>query len=114
MTSKTYPDWVADFETTQPQGDETFTRVWCWALAEVTNDDNPLTYYNLTIDDFMELVGKQNMKIWFHNLNFDGGFIIDWLLRRDDMGFTVDTPKPGQWSLLASFTNELYQIKVVW
>lgn len=114
MTSKTYPDWVADFETTQPQGDETFTRVWCWALAEVTNDDNPLTYYNLTIDDFMSLVSKQNMKIWFHNLNFDGGFIIDWLLRRDDMGFTVDTPKPGQWSLLASFTNELYQIKVVW
>lgn len=69
--------FTADFETTT---DELDCRVWAYALSEIGNPDNFI--YGNSIDEFMEFCAnpKRNYKIWFHNLKFDGSFIISWLL----------------------------------
>lgn len=69
--------YVADFETTTT---ETDCRVWAYAICEVGNIEN--TIIGLTIDDFMHWckTQKKNVKVFFHNLKFDGQFILYWLL----------------------------------
>lgn len=66
----------ADLETTTNPND---CRVWAWALAEVGNPDNLM--YGNSIDSLMEFCagGKENHVLYFHNLKFDGEFIIYWL-----------------------------------
>lgn len=101
---------VADFETT-PLDDDGFTRVWCWAMADVSSA--PHTTFGLSIDDFMGDIARFDSTMWFHNLNFDGGFIMDWLLR-NNYELVEEYPTKGQWTVLMSYTNNLYQIQVVW
>ena len=69
--------YTADFETTT---DEEDCRVWAYAICEIGNPDNFI--YGNNIDDFIKwcMNPKKNYKIWFHNLKFDGEYIISWLL----------------------------------
>lgn len=69
--------YTADFETTTDLED---CRVWAYALCEIGNIDNFI--YGNSIDDFMKICRdrNENKKIWFHNLKFDGAFILYWLL----------------------------------
>ena len=67
----------ADFETSTWLEDQTY--VWAFALCEIGNEDNTIIGNN--IDDFMKYVEHlPNSDIYFHNLKFDGEFIIHWLL----------------------------------
>ena len=68
--------YVADFETTTIEED---CHVWAYALCEVGNNDN--LQIGTSINDFMKWCSdqKDNPKIYFHNLKFDGQFIIYWL-----------------------------------
>lgn len=70
--------FTADFETTTDIND---CRVWAWALCEIYNTDNFIVGTN--IESFIEWCEKtkHNEKIMFHNLKFDGSFIISYLLR---------------------------------
>lgn len=70
--------FTADFETTTDPSD---CRVWAYAICEVGDTDNFI--YGNNIDDFMEFCAnpKQNYKVLFHNLKFDGDFILNWLLK---------------------------------
>ena len=69
--------FTADFETSTWQENESF--VWAFALCEIGNEDNIIIGNN--IDDFMKYVEHlPNSDIYFHNLKFDGEFIIHWLL----------------------------------
>lgn len=70
--------YVADFETTTIEED---CRVWAYAICEVGNKDNIVI--GNTIDDFMSWCRKQegNPKVYFHNLKFDGQFILYWLFQ---------------------------------
>lgn len=74
--------FVADFETTTTEFN---CYVWAYAVCEVGNKDNII--YGTNIDDFMSWCEQQknNPKVYFHNLKFDGQFIIDWLFKN---GFT--------------------------
>ena len=69
-----------DFETTTVEND---CRVWAFACSEIGNIDNFI--YGNSLDDFMKWCAdpKKNYKCYFHNLKFDGAFIIDWLLKHD-------------------------------
>ena len=69
-----------DFETTTVEND---CRVWAFACSEIGNVDNFI--YGNSLDDFMKWCAntKKNYKCYFHNLKFDGAFIIDWLLKHD-------------------------------
>ena len=68
--------FTADFETTTDEND---CRVWAFALCEIGNPENFI--YGNSLDEFMEFCAnpKENYKIYFHNIKFDGCFILDWI-----------------------------------
>lgn len=69
--------YVADFETTTRPED---CRVWAYAICEVGTED---VLIGNNIDDFMGWceTQKDNIKVYFHNLKFDGQFILHWLFK---------------------------------
>ena len=77
-------NWVADFETTSSERykKDGTTQVWACGLCEVGNPDNIVILK--TIEEFISWCEKQptNDKVYFHNLRFDGNFIIQWLLSK--------------------------------
>lgn len=68
----------ADFETTVYDGQE-FTEVW---LAGLVSLDYKEEFIVKTIDDFIIILSllEDGSIVYFHNLSFDGSFIIDYLL----------------------------------
>lgn len=69
--------YAADFETTADPDD---CRVWAWGLAEIGNPDNFQAGNDL--DQFFDFFEKKtNNHVYFHNLKFDGEFILAWLFR---------------------------------
>lgn len=67
--------FTADFETTTDPND---CRVWACGICEIGNPEN-FTYMN-DIDGFIEWARKQRkVTTYFHNLKFDGEFILCWL-----------------------------------
>lgn len=105
---KTY---VADFETTTIEED---CHVWAWAVCEVGNKEN--ITIGTTMDSFMEWCRNQkdNPKVMFHNLKFDGQFILWWLFHN---GFThAKTPrdrKTSTFTTLISDKGMYYTIEVI-
>jgi len=77
--------YVADFETNVTPETCAANPVWAWGLAKVGDDG--LRAYGTSIDSFMRLFWEHDsiyssgfIGIYFHNLNFDGEFILSWLL----------------------------------
>ena len=69
--------YTADFETTT---DEYDCRVWGWATCSIDNPD--FVEYGNTIESFVKWCeAAANCTLYFHNLAFDGAFIMDWLER---------------------------------
>ena len=69
--------FTADFETNVSEDD---ARVWAYAICEVENTDNIIIGND--IEDFITWCAnpKQNYTLYFHNLKFDGEYIISYLL----------------------------------
>lgn len=66
--------YTADFETTT---DERDCRVWAYAVCSIENEQ--ITHIGNNINDFIKILPDLN-KVYFHNLKFDGEFIIHYLL----------------------------------
>jgi len=68
---------IADFETTTDPDD---CRVWAWAICDLENYEK---LRGTDIDSFMRLVSDPmfNYTVFFHNLKFDGDFIMNWLFK---------------------------------
>ena len=69
--------YTADFETTTDEDD---CRVWAYAVCNI---DEPTDFkYGETFEQFIDFCAdrKNNYTLYFHNLKFDGAFIISWLL----------------------------------
>lgn len=67
-----------DFETAVWLEDESF--VWAWASCEIGNEENIIIENN--ISSFLEFLEANSGSIcYFHNLKFDGEFIISELLK---------------------------------
>lgn len=102
--------WAADFETTT---DEKDCRVWAWSACNV--DDFSNFNYGNTLDGFMEFCAnpKENYTMFFHNLRFDGEYILSWLFKHN---FTyVEDKKDKQdftFNALIGDTGEFYKIEV--
>ena len=77
--------FAGDFETTTNEND---CRVWAWAMSEVGNPDD--IYIGTNIDEFMFWCEERvdNVEVWFHNLKFDGSYILEYLF---DEGYTIVT-----------------------
>lgn len=100
-------NYTADFETTTDEND---CRVWAWATCSI---DNKLDKeYGIDISSFIDFIqDRKNSNWYFHNLKFDGQFIIDYLLKH---GYTYDTENnPHTFSTLISKQNQFYSIKII-
>ena len=72
--------YTADFETTTAAAD---CRVWLWGLMEIGNYSN--FKHGTTIESFMEelrALAKKRETVYFHNLKFDGEFLIWYLFHQ--------------------------------
>lgn len=69
--------YTADFETATWLENETY--VWAWAVCEIGNPEN--IKIGCDINEFMEWCKKNyNTTLYFHNLKFDGEFILYYLM----------------------------------
>lgn len=102
--------FTADFETTTDPND---CRVWAVALCEIGNIDN--FWYSNSIDALMDYCKKsiKNLTLYFHNLKFDGEFIIYWLFHN---GYKFVANKKDlhtkSFTTLISDRNVFYNIKI--
>lgn len=100
--------YAADFETTTDIDD---CRVWAWAVCEVGNYDN--FRYGVTINELMDMCKKDKSNIlYFHNLKFDGEFILYWLFHN---GFKLNNEtklNTNEFSTLISDTGLFYSIEI--
>lgn len=104
-------EWVADFET---NNSETECRVWSWGLCQI---DSLLYLCGTTIDSFIETVKQicynETTQVWFHNLSFDGSFILNFLFRQGYC-WREDRKKLGmnQFTTLISDMGQWYDITI--
>ncbi len=70
---------VGDFETTVYEGQD-HTEVWASALVEMGSEDVEI-YHSLDETVSRLVNARENFRIYYHNLKFDGSFWVDWLLR---------------------------------
>lgn len=101
--------YTADFETTTDPDD---CRVWAFAICDLDNPESLI--FGNSIDRFFEVCRSlPNCRIYFHNLAFDGSFMMDWMLRN---GYTwcEDTfPRYDRtFTTIISDMNMLYAIRV--
>lgn len=102
--------FTADFETNIDEND---CRVWAYSICEIGNTNNFI--YGNNIDDFFKFCEnpKENYKIWFHNLKFDGEYIFSWLLNN---GFKCIKDKKDRetktFTTLISDTGDFYSIEI--
>ena len=68
--------YSADFETTTNPDD---CRVWAWALCDIWNPEQVTIDNNL--DSFMYYMRDNGGVYYFHNLKFDGNFLLYWLFK---------------------------------
>lgn len=68
--------FMADFETTTDPND---CRVWAWGVCEIFDTLN--FKYGIDIDSFLEWCAEDNRIVYFHNLAFDGCFILDAIMK---------------------------------
>lgn len=104
-------NYVADFETTTDPLD---CRVWGWGLADIERPED--VEIDTTIDYFIERVSVENSNCYFHNLKFDGHFIIDWLLKNGyvHVGGEEKNATPGTFKTLISNMGKFYSMTVRW
>lgn len=74
-------DYMADLETTNEATDPNKTRVWAWGLVDVWHAEPENVELGYTIEQFMEYIMGFNSTTYFHNLKFDGRFLLDYLLK---------------------------------
>lgn len=98
--------FMADFETTTDIND---CRVWAWCTADI--DDVTDIQFGNDIQSFIEHIDGTANVVYFHNLAFDGAFIMDYLFRQ---GYTnvLQAPKDGQMTTLISALGQHYSITI--
>ena len=97
---------VADLETTTIRED---LRVWAVCAADV--DTLETVHLSNSLDTFMEWLRDKNTVAYFHNLKFDGRWIIGWLLRN---GFKYSVKQlDNTFNTLITRNGVFYSITVV-
>lgn len=101
--------FTADFETTTDEND---CRVWAYAISEIGNVEH--FEYGNSIEGFLDWCYKNaGCEIFFHNLKFDGQFIIDYLLKS---GFDwIENPSDrdtGTFTTLITDMGQFYSLTI--
>lgn len=97
---------MADLETTVTPDD-----VHAWAVGVVDIDTNEVAFVGTNLHDFFTWLSTQNTVCYFHNLKFDGEFLLSYLLRE---GFTPSKNRePKTFETLITDTGQFYSITVI-
>lgn len=102
--------YVADFETTtQPFYEKYgYTRVWAYCICDINT--GKIVEIGNNLDDFFKFFEKSTTQCYFHNLKFDGSYIIDYLLRH---GFKYSTENEDKtFNTIIDRTGTFYSIVV--
>ena len=104
MRTRTYRYFTADFETTVYKG-QTDTEVWAAAIVELYTEDVSIFH---SIGDFFEYLYSlnTNLCILFHNVKFDGSFIVWYLL--SVLKYSQATEKTGEGEYDIRFVEDKY------
>ena len=110
--------YSCDFETTtesQSQIDGE-TRIWAYGWMEIGNKKN--FHIGESMDEFMRWALKQDAELFYHNLKFDGSFIVNWLLK-NNYRFILDKDvdgygEIGTFSAMISNMGQWYNIDIFW
>lgn len=96
----------ADFETTTDPDD---LRVWASCAVDIKTLET--VYLGNSIEGFFDWLQDKHTTCYFHNLKFDGEFILSYLLSH---GYTLsEKPKPKTFSTLISDMGAWYSITVI-
>lgn len=99
---------MCDFETSTEEWliKDNVARVWAGCIATIEKEPKIITITN-NIDDFMaKLIKLGNIECYFHNLKYDGEYLVSWLFNNgykyDDKGkveksFNVVISDTGMW-----------------
>lgn len=102
-------NYVADFETTTTEP----VRVWAWSITEMYTDK---VEYGTTLDSFFQYVTnlskKNNINIYFHNLKFDGEFILSWLFNHNYTHVTGKVGGEKEFSTLITDMGAFFSIQM--
>ena len=105
--------FVADFETTNAKYyiDNGYTKVWLYAICD---ENGTIVSKGSSIEQFMQWC-KENPKsdIYFHNLKFDGSFILNYLFA-NNYPYTpnISVKNSKGFDTLIGEEGQYYQIKV--
>ena len=101
--------FTADFETATWNSAKTW--VWAWSLCDIENPEN--VDVGNDIETFFERIKKEaNPYIYFHNLKFDGEFILYYLMSHDFEYVESNEKRNNTFSTLISDMGLFYQIEV--
>ncbi len=101
--------FTADFETSTWCFDETW--VWAWSLCDIANPEN--VEVGNSIEGFFERIKKENNPyIYFHNLKFDGEFILFYLMKNGYEWVEAREKRTNTFSTLISDMGLFYSIEV--
>ena len=102
--------YTADFETTTNPDD---LRVWAYSICNI--NDYTEFHYGTSIDDFFEFCAtwQHNYKIWFHNLKFDGVWLINYLEQHNYKWIASSKEKADRtYTTLITDMGQFYSITV--
>ena len=107
--------YVCDFETTSGEKwleRDGYVRVWSYACCTIA-DEPKVTQLGNNIDDFMKWLLRGNKVVYFHNLAYDGEYIISWLFK-NKYKYTDDTRdmKNNEFGALISDMGLFYMIDI--
>lgn len=113
--STTFPRFMADFETLTGKDVVDETYVWASGVCSIDNpyDDNYLKIWN-SDEPLYEFLSQFRMcECYFHNLKFDGHFILSYL---ENHGFIYDDDlsREKSYSTLITGEGQWYMIRVRW
>jgi len=103
---------MADFETTTDEND---CRVWSWGIVEIDKPVYENVEIGIDIESFIMRAMAYNATIYFHNLKFDGYFILDYLLKNGYAHVQTDYVKrAATFKTLINDMGNFYSISVKW
>lgn len=106
MPKQKRPQYVGDFETTTDPND---VRVWASCLVNI--DTAETAFIGNDIDSMFEFLKNQNSVVYFHNLKFDGEFIISYLLR-NGYKYSEEAHTPKTFETLITDSGVFYSITI--
>lgn len=102
--------YTADFETTTNEND---CRVWAWGVCEVGNPD--YFSHGNSISSFFEFMeNSKNATFYFHNLKFDGEFLLVYLFE-NGFKWVADRKEEDTktFTTLISDKGQFYSMKII-